>query len=142
MISTILVTDDNVLDNAILRNYLYKERVNIVSALNGKEALDMVESRNVDIIILDLVMPVMDGYRFLEEFSKTPFYKEIPIIVASGIENDEFEKIFQYDIYDFVLKPLNQMNKYVLLNKVRKALLFRKMLIELKKKNVDLNTIL
>ena len=142
MISTILVTDDNVLDNAILRNYLYKERVNIVSALNGKEALDMVESRNVDIIILDLVMPVMDGYRFLEEFSKTPFYKEIPIIVASGIENDEFEKIFQYDIYDFVLKPLNQMNKYVLLNKVRKALLFRKMLIELKKKNIDLNTIL
>lgn len=142
MISTILVTDDNVLDNAILRNYLYKERVNIVSALNGKEALDMVESRNVDIIILDLVMPVMDGYRFLEEFSKTPFYKEIPIIVASGIENDEFEKIFQYDIYDFVLKPLNQMNKYVLLNKVRKALLFRKMLVELKKKNVDLDTIL
>lgn len=142
MISTILVTDDNVLDNAILRNYLYKERVNIISALNGREALDMVESRNVDIIILDLVMPVMDGYRFLEEFSKTPFYKEIPIIVASGIENDEFEKIFQYDIYDFVLKPLNQLNKYVLLNKVRKALLFRKMLIELKKKNVDLNTIL
>ncbi len=142
MISTILVTDDNVLDNAILRNYLYKERVNIVSALNGREALDMVESRNVDIIILDLVMPVMDGYRFLEEFSKTPFYKEIPIIVASGIENDEFEKIFQYDIYDFVLKPLNQMNKYVLLNKVRKALLFRKMLVELKKKNVDLDTIL
>lgn len=142
MISTILVTDDNVLDNAILRNYLYKERVNIISALNGREALDMVESRNVDIIILDLVMPVMDGYRFLEEFSKTPFYKEIPIIVASGMENDEFEKIFQYDIYDFVLKPLNQLNKYVLLNKVRKALLFRKMLIELKKKNVDLNTIL
>lgn len=142
MISTILVTDDNVLDNAILRNYLYKERVNIVSALNGREALDMVESRNVDIIILDLVMPVMDGYKFLEEFSKTPYYKEIPIIVASGIENDEYEKIFQYDIYDFVLKPLTQMNKYVLLNKIRKALLFRKMLIELKNNKVDLNTIL
>jgi len=142
MISTILVTDDNVLDNAILRNYLYRERVNIVSALNGREALDMVESRNVDVIILDLVMPVMDGFRFLEEFSKTPFYKEIPIIVTSGLENNEFEKIFQYDIYDFVLKPLNQMNRYVLLNKVRKALFFRKMLVELKKNNIDIDTIL
>ncbi len=132
MISTILVTDDNVLDNAILRNYLYKERVNIVSALNGREALDMVESRNVDIIILDMVMPVLDGQGFLEEFSKTTYYKEIPIIVASGIENDELEKIFQYDIYDFILKPLNHTNKFVLINKIRKALQFRKMLQELK----------
>ncbi len=141
MISTILVTDDNVLDNAILRNYLYKERLNIISALNGREALDMVESRNVDIIILDLVMPVMDGYEFLEEFSKTPYYKEIPIIVASGIENDALVKVFEYDIYDFVLKPLNQTNKYVMINKIRKALQFRKMLVELKKQEIDVNTI-
>ncbi len=133
MISTILVTDDNVLDNAILRNYLYKERVNIISALNGREALDMVESRNVDIIILDMVMPVLDGYGFLEEFSKTPFYKEIPIIIASGIENEDIEKVFQYDIYDFIFKPLNHTNKFVLINKIRKALQFRKMHIELKK---------
>ncbi len=141
MISTILVTDDNVLDNAILRNYLYKERVNIVSALNGREALDMVESRNVDIIILDMVMPVLDGQGFLEEFSKTTYYKEIPIIVASGIENDELEKIFQYDIYDFILKPLNHTNKFVLINKIRKALQFRKMLQELKKQNISLDNL-
>ncbi len=141
MISTILVTDDNVLDNAILRNYLYKERVNIVSALNGREALDMVESRNVDIIILDMVMPVLDGQGFLEEFSKTTYYKEIPIIVASGIENDELEKIFQYDIYDFILKPLNHTNKFVLINKIRKALQFRKMLQELKKQNISLDSL-
>ncbi len=139
MISTILVTDDNVLDNAILRNYLYKERVNIISALNGKEALDMVESRNVDIIILDLVMPVMNGYEFLEEFSKTPFYREIPIIVASGIDNRELEKVYGYDIYDYVIKPLTQTNKFILINKVRKALQFRKMLVELKKRNVNIN---
>ncbi|WP_027628387.1 response regulator [Ruminiclostridium cellobioparum] len=141
MISTILVTDDNVLDNAILRNYLYKERVNIVSALNGREALDMVESRNVDIIILDMVMPVLDGQGFLEEFSKTTYYKEIPIIVASGVENDELEKIFHYDIYDFILKPLNHTNKFVLINKIRKALQFRKMLLELKKQDIALDSI-
>jgi PleD family two-component response regulator len=141
MISTILVTDDNVLDNAILRNYLYKERVNIVSALNGREALDMVESRNVDIIILDMVMPVLDGQGFLEEFSKTTYYKEIPIIVASGVENDELEKIFHYDIYDFILKPLNHTNKFVLINKIRKALQFRKMLLELKKLDITLDSI-
>lgn len=141
MISTILVTDDNVLDNTILRNFLYKERVNILSALNGREALDLVESRNVDIIILDMVMPVLDGYGFLEEFSKTPYYKEIPVIVASGIDNHQLEKVFNYDIYDFILKPLNMTNKFLLINKIRKALQFRKMLVELKKRNVDIEDI-
>lgn len=134
MISTILVTDDNILDNAILRNYLYKEHLNIVSALNGREALDMIESRNVDIIILDLVMPVLDGFGFLEEFSKTPFYKEIPIIISSGIETEEIEKTLDYDIYDFIQKPLNHVNKLILINKIRKALQFRHMLIQLKSK--------
>lgn len=141
MISTILVTDDNVLDNAILRNYLYKERVNIISVLNGREALDMIESRNIDIIILDLVMPVLDGFGFLEEFSKTALYKEIPVIVSSSIENEEMEKVFNYDIYDFVLKPLNKTNRFVLINKIRKALQYRKMLVELKKQGIDVNQI-
>ncbi len=141
MISTILVTDDNVLDNAILRNFLYKEHVNILSALNGREALDLVESRNVDIIILDMVMPVLDGYGFLEEFSKTPYYKEIPVIVASGVDNHQLEKVYNYDIYDFILKPLNMTNKFLLINKIRKALQFRKMLVELKKRNVDIGDI-
>ncbi len=132
MISTILVTDDNVLDNAILRNYLYNERVNIISALNGREALDLIESRNVDLIILDIVMPVLDGFGFLEEFSKTAFSKEIPVIVASGLEMTEIEKVLRYDIYDFIQKPLNNVNELILVNKIRKALSYRKMLLELK----------
>lgn len=132
MISTILVTDDNILDNAILRNYLYKERVNIISALNGQEALEMVESRNVDLIILDIVMPVLDGFGFLDQFSKTAFYKEIPIIVATGLELSEIEKVLNYDIYDFIQKPLNLVNKMILVNKIRKALEFRQMVLQLK----------
>lgn len=132
MISTILVTDDNVLDNAILRNYLYKERVNIVSALNGREALDMVESRNIDVIILDLVMPVLDGFSFLEEFCKTSFYREIPVIITSSIDMDQMEKALNYDIFDFIQKPLNKINKSVFVNKIRKAIEFRKMASRLK----------
>ncbi len=132
MISTILVTDDNVLDNAIIRNYLYKERVNIVSVLNGREALDMVESRNVDVIFLDLVMPVLDGFGFLEEFCKTNLYKEIPVIITSGIEMDQIEKVLNYDIYDFISKPISKINPMVVINKVRKAIQFRKMISQLK----------
>ncbi len=134
MINTILVTDDNVLDNAILKNYLYNERYNLISALNGREALDLVESRNVDLIILDIVMPVLDGYGFLKLFSKTELYKEIPIIVASGVEDGEnIEKILNtYNIYDYILKPLNHLNRLILVNKIRTATQHRKTLLELK----------
>lgn len=136
MINTILVTDDNVLDNAILKNYLYKERFNVISALNGREALELIESRNVDLIILDLVMPVLDGFEFLKQFSKTEIYKEIPIIVASSLDDTkEIEQILNYNIYDYVIKPLDHINRLIMVNKIRNALKYRSMLLELKKEN-------
>lgn len=134
MIKTILVTDDNVLDNAILRNYLYNERVNLISALNGREALEMLESRNIDLIILDLIMPVLDGFGFLELFSKTKFYEEIPIIVASSLDDaKDIEKILRYNIYDYVIKPLDRINRLIMVNKIKNALKYRDLLLELKK---------
>ncbi|HEX3030179.1 MAG TPA: response regulator [Clostridia bacterium] len=137
MINTILITDDNVLDNVILRDYLYKERFNVISALNGREALEMLESRNVDLIILDLVMPVLDGYGFMKQFSKTQLYNEIPVIVASSLDNTEnIEKILEYDIYDYIIKPLDHFNRLILVNKIKNAIEIRKLkqeLYELKK---------
>jgi PleD family two-component response regulator len=134
MISTILVTDDNVLDNAILKNYLYKERFNVISALNGREALEQLEIRNIDLIILDLVMPVLDGFQFLKQFSKTELYKEIPIIIASSLnDSKDIEQIFKFKIYDYVIKPLDHINRLIMVNKIKNALEYRKMLLDLKK---------
>ena len=134
MINTILVTDDNVLDNAILKNYLYKERFNVISALNGREALEQLEIRNVDLIILDLVMPVLDGFQFLKQFSKTELYKEIPIIISSSLSDPkDLEQIFKYNIYDYVIKPLDHLNRLIMVNKIKNALEYRRMLLELKK---------
>jgi PleD family two-component response regulator len=134
MISTILVTDDNVLDNAILKNYLYKERFNVISALNGREALEQLEIRNIDLIILDLVMPVLDGFQFLKQFSKTELYKEIPIIIASSLDDSkDIEQILKFNIYDYVIKPLDHINRLIMVNKIKNALEYRKMLLDLKK---------
>jgi len=129
MINTILVIDDNVFDNAIIKNYLSGERYSIISAVNGREALELIESRNIDI-----VMPIMDGYDFLKEFSKTPYYKEIPVIVASNLDNAEnIEKIFEFEIFDYIIKPLDQINKLIFLNKIKSALKYRNALSELNK---------
>lgn len=134
MINTILVTDDNVLDNAIIRNYLYSERYNMISALNGREALDLIESHNVDLILLDMVMPVMDGHEFLKEFSKTLYYKQIPVIVTSSLDKSEnIEQILEFDVFDYIIKPLDHINRLILVNKIKAALKYRNALQDLQK---------
>lgn len=135
MINTILVADDNTLDNAILRNCLYPERHNIVSALNGREALDFLEGRNIDLILLDTVMPVMDGYEFMKLYSKTPYYGIIPVIVLTepgqDRENEALTLFADYEIFDYVSKPLDQLNKGVLYNKIKTAIKYRKVMREI-----------
>lgn len=134
---TILVADDNMLDNIIIRNYLYDQGFNIITAFNGREAFEMLESRNVDLIILDLVMPVMDGFEFLKLFSKTVFYSEVPIIVASSLSTaGDIEKTLQYDVYDYIIKPLDNIHKFILVNKIRKAIQHRKNIQELSRHGV------
>jgi response regulator RpfG family c-di-GMP phosphodiesterase len=134
MNNTILVTDDNMLDNAIIRNYLYTERYSLISAVNGREALDLIESRNIDLILLDMVMPVMDGYEFLKEFSKTHYHKEIPVIVTTNIDEPEnIKKTLEYEIFDYIVKPLDNINKLILVNKIKAALKYRNALLNLDK---------
>ncbi|NLW01807.1 MAG: response regulator [Clostridiaceae bacterium] len=133
MINTVLVIDDNALDNAVFRNYLYSERLNLLSALNGREALDMLEGRNVDVIVLDLVMPVMDGLEFLKAFKKTSYYNFIPVIITTSMDSEETIRsvISEYDVFDYVIKPLDQINKMILVNKIRTAIRYRSALKEL-----------
>lgn len=141
MIKTILVTDDNILDNVVLRDYLSsKERFNIISAINGREALDLVESRNIDLILLDLIMPVMDGYDFLKAFNKTGLHKLIPIIVTSSIDDaKDIERVLSYGIYDYIIKPLDHINRQILLNKIKNAIQFRRNILELEKLKNQVN---
>lgn len=133
MINTVLVIDDSALDNAVMRNYLYNEHVNFLSALNGREALDMLEGRNVDVIILDLVMPVMGGLEFLREFKKTSYYGFIPVIVIKSQDSEETIRsvITKYEVFDYIIKPLDRINKLILVNKIKMAIRYRNALKEL-----------
>lgn len=133
MIQTILVTDDSALDNAVMRNYLSNEHLNMISALNGREALDILESRNIDLIMLDMVMPVMDGMAFLNAFKQTPYYKTVPIIVASSLDHtDTIQKVLlDYEIFDYIIKPLDHINRLIVVNKIKAGLRYRQCLKEL-----------
>lgn len=89
----ILIVEDNKINKAILSKIL-SVYYNVVSAENGKVALQILRSGNFSFsaIMLDLIMPVMDGFTFLHEISLFDEFKSIPIIVTTGNDDRENEK--------------------------------------------------
>ncbi|HUP81584.1 MAG TPA: response regulator, partial [Pirellula sp.] len=84
LVDRVLVVDDDEVSRAMLRNALEGFGVSINEAVNGREALLRIQETPPQLVLLDLVMPIMDGFEFLEELRRFPQYKNIPIVVLSS----------------------------------------------------------
>lgn len=107
--NTILIVDDEELVKKSLQDVL-KDEYDILGAENGQAALDMlaIHVESIAVIVLDVVMPVMDGLSFLEHFRNHQEYNNIPVIVATSNEDEGVEqKCLEYGVWDFVMKPYN-----------------------------------
>ena len=80
----ILIVDDNPKNLQILGNYLRKEGFKVEFALDGKSALDWIERSEFDLILLDIMMPGMDGFEVVEAVKKDPEICHIPIVILTA----------------------------------------------------------
>ena len=80
----VLVVDDEPTIVSLLTLALEAEGYQVEVAVNGRDALDKVKQQAPDAILLDVMMPVLDGWHFLEELRATPGTRQIPIIVLSA----------------------------------------------------------
>lgn len=101
----ILVCDDELLIRDVIKEYLLLENYEVYEASNGVEAIDIVKSQDIDLIVMDIMMPKMDGYQAIKEIKKI---KDIPCIMLSA-RNEEFDKLIGFDIGidDYVTKPFS-----------------------------------
>lgn len=107
--NTILIVDDEVIVKKSLEKVL-KDEYSILQAENGEVALNMlaIHAEKIVAIVLDMVMPVMDGLTFLEHFRNYQEYNNIPVIVATSNDDEGVEqKCLEYGVWDFVMKPYN-----------------------------------
>ena len=107
--NTILIVDDEVIIKKSLEEVL-KDEYSILQAENGEVALNMlaIHAEKIVAIVLDMVMPVMDGLTFLEHFRNYQEYNNIPVIVATSNDDEGVEqKCLEYGVWDFVMKPYN-----------------------------------
>lgn len=100
----ILVVDDEKLIRDVIREYCENEEYEIEEAENGIEALQKMEQQSFDLIILDIMMPKLDGFSVCKELKQ----KRIPIIILSA-RGEEYDKLMGFDlgIDDYVTKPFS-----------------------------------
>lgn len=106
MTKRILVVEDDTSIRELLVELLESEGYQVASAINGLEGLKYLQSSgNPDLILIDLMMPVMDGYSFRTEQLKNPEWSKIPTVVMSAEANAK-EKMKNFSITAFLSKPV------------------------------------
>lgn len=102
---TILIADDNKQISSVLAEYSKKEGYAPVLAENGREALDQFKKTSPDVVLLDVMMPYVDGFEVCREIRKV---SNVPVIMITA-RGEDFEKIMGLDIGadDYIVKPFS-----------------------------------
>ncbi len=108
-IPRVLVIDDSRLNRAIVKKTLLTMKVDISEAADGREGLAILRTELFDLVLVDIIMPHLDGFEFIEKFKELMKDKFVPVILMTGTE-DLNSKIRGLTIGadDFLLKPLNE----------------------------------
>ena len=105
---TILAVDDIATNIMLLKAVLSRAKYKIVTASGGFEALEKVAEVNPDLILLDIMMPDLDGYEVLKRLKADPAHEDIPVIFLTALHNPEdIVKGFKFGASDYFSKPFN-----------------------------------
>ena len=121
----ILVVDDEEKIREVIREYGEFEGHNVTEAGDGMEAVNICKTEDFDIIIMDIMMPRLDGFSAVKEIKKT---KDIPVLMLSA-RGEEYDKLFGFEIGidDYVVKPFSpkevmaRINVIISRNKVKES---------------------
>ena len=104
---TVLVVDDSAINREILADQVKAEGYQTATAKDGKQAIQMIQTGSFDLILLDIIMPEIDGYQVLKWIRHSP-WKHIPTIMISALEQtDSVVKCIEMGAEDYLTKPFN-----------------------------------
>ncbi len=105
---TILLADDNRMNRLLLGRSLEQQGHAVVFAEHGREALDLLRQQRFDVLLLDVLMPELDGYGVLAELKGDLHLRDIPVIMTSALDElDSVVKCVEMGAEDYLTKPIN-----------------------------------
>jgi len=103
--SKILIIEDEVDLRRLLKSKLIDEGFDVLEADNGKNGLETSLSQHPDIVLLDIIMPVMDGLTMLKELRKDEWGKKVPVVILSNLsETEKVGEGLEKNVYDYLVK--------------------------------------
>ena len=110
----ILVVDDSEMNRAILCEML-KDDFEIIEATNGQECVSLIEQygKEISLVLLDIVMPVMDGFEILMYMNRNHWIEDVPVIMISSEESENYiRKAFKFGVSDYISRPFDSKVVY------------------------------
>ncbi|MCI5138288.1 MAG: response regulator, partial [Candidatus Electrothrix sp. AR1] len=112
----VLLVEDNVFNRELATILLKRKKLLVVHAEHGKEALDFLCSEEVDCVLMDIQMPVMDGYTACREIRKQSRFRKLPIIaMTANVMDSDVAKSMEAGMNDHIGKPLNEEEVFKIL---------------------------
>jgi CheY-like chemotaxis protein len=117
MPKSILLVDDDRLGIELVRRKLTELGYEVPTADNGAKALDLLQNKIPDLIILDVNMPDMNGYSFIMAKNKTPEYNKIPVVMLTAAK-DNAPLFKRYGVKGYLLKPIQMPELLAKVNEI------------------------
>ena len=119
----ILAVDDERHIVRLVQVNLERAGYEVVTAFDGKDALEKVESENPDLVVLDVMMPYMDGFEVLQNLRKNPSTRELPVIMLTAKAQDaDVFRGWQSGVDCYLTKPFNPMELISFVKRIFKSL--------------------
>lgn len=122
---TVLAVDDIPMNLLLISKILSRLNISISTAANGREALDFIAKQKPSLVLLDLMMPEIDGYEVLRRLRENPDTKDLRVVILSALNsNEDIVKGFNMGANDFITKP-------IILEKLTSCVITQLQLVEL-----------
>ena len=107
---SVLVVDDDKFNRDLLSRQLERQGHVVTTARNGRQALELMQAQQFDLVLLDIMMPEMNGYQVLEHLKADAVLRRIPVIVITAVSDlDSVVRCVRLGAEDYLFKPFNQV---------------------------------
>ena len=105
---SILVVDDNEMNRDLLTRRLERQGYRVTTAVDGQQALDVLSREEFSLVLLDIMLPIINGYQVLERMKADQSSAHIPVIITTSLdETDEKAKCIELGADDYLTKPFD-----------------------------------